>query len=146
MRFRGSVAEGLSAVQLLEGLPAKQLRVVSQLSTPLELPAGTALAEEGTTGREFFMVVAGEVEVSRGHRLVATRGPGSHLGEIALLERCPRTATLIAKTPVSVAVASLGEFASMLQLVPAIAVRLDASTTQRLAELATRSDAKRVAH
>jgi CRP-like cAMP-binding protein len=136
MQFRGSVGACLPALQLFEGLPTKQLRVVSQLSTPLELPAGTALAQEGTPGREFFMVLAGEVEVSRKHRLVATRGPGSHLGEIALLERCPRTATLVAKTPVSVAVASQGEFASMLQLVPEIAERLDASTTQRLAELA----------
>ena len=135
MKFRGSVDECLPAVRFLEGLPTRQLRVVSQLSTPLELPAGTALAEEGTTGREFFMVLAGEVEVSRGHRLVATRGPGSHLGEIALLEHCPRTATLVAKTPVSVAVASQGEFASMLLLVPEIAERLDASTTHRLAEL-----------
>ena len=48
------------------------------------------------------MVLAGEVEVSRGNRLIATRGPGSHLGEIALIERCPRTATLVAKTSVSV--------------------------------------------
>ena len=136
MTFRGSVSESFATVQLFEGLPTKQLRLVSQLSTPLELPAGTALAEEGTTGREFFMVFAGEVEVSRGHRLVATRGAGSHLGEIALLERCPRTATLVAKTPVSVAVASRGEFATLLHLVPAIGERLDASTTQRLAELA----------
>jgi CRP-like cAMP-binding protein len=136
MKFRGSFGEGLSAVRLLEGLPAKQLRVVSQLSTPLELRAGTALAKEGTTGREFFMVFEGEVEVSQGQRLVATRGPGSHLGEIALLEGCPRTATLVAKTPVSIAVASRGELASMLRLVPAIAERLDASTTRRLAELA----------
>ena len=43
------------------------------------------------------MIFAGEVEVVHGNRLIATRGPGSHLGEIALLERCPRTATLVAK-------------------------------------------------
>jgi len=136
MTFRGSVSKSFPTVPLFEGLPTKQLRLISQLSTQLELPAGTTLAQEGTPGLEVFVVLAGEVEVSRGHRLVATRGPGSHLGEIALLERCPRTATLIAKTPVSVAVASQGEFTGMLQLIPEIAERLDASTTHRLAELA----------
>ncbi len=122
---------------LFEGLPAKKLRVVSQLSTPIELPAGTALAQEGSTGREFFMLLDGEVDVIRAQRLVATRGPGSHLGEIALLERRPRTATLVAKTPVLVAVANRGEFDNLLHLVPEISERLDATMTRRLAELVT---------
>jgi len=135
MKSRGSVPEPLATLQMFEGLPAKRLRSVSHLSTPVERPAGTTLAEEGTTGREFFMLLAGEVEVIQGHRLVATRGPGSHLGEIALLEHRPRTATLIAKTPVTIAVASTGEFTTMLQLVPEIAQRLHASTTQRLTQL-----------
>ncbi len=136
MRFRRVISDDLSALPLFDGLPASDLRVLSSLSTPLELPAATTLAREGTSGAEFLMVLAGEVEVSRGSTLIATRGPGSHLGEIALLERCPRTATLVAKTPVSVAVANRGEFTTMLRLMPEIAERLDASTTQRLAELA----------
>jgi CRP-like cAMP-binding protein len=135
MKSRGSVPEPLATLQLFKGLPAKQLRSVAHLSTPVERPAGTTLAEEGTTGREFFMLLAGEVEVIHGHRLVATRGPGSHLGEIALLEHRPRTATLIAKTPVTIAVASTGEFKTMIHLVPEIAQRLHASTTQRLTQL-----------
>ena len=135
MNCRRCVADNLASVQLFEGLSAAQLRGLSQLSTLVELPAGATLAREGSTGREFFMVVAGEVEVIRGHELVATRGPGSHLGEIALLERCPRTATLVAKTHVSVAVANSGEFAAMLRLVPTLAERLYASTTQHLIHL-----------
>ena len=81
------------------------------------------------------MLFDGEVEVIRADRLVATRGPGSHLGEIALLERAPAPRHLVAKTPVLVAVTSQGEFASLLQQVPEIAERLDASMTRRLAEL-----------
>ena len=137
MRIRTPVDDYLGEMPLFEGLPTKKLRVVSQLSTSIELPAGTALAQEGTTGREFFMLLDGEVEVIRADRLVATRGPGSHLGEIALLERRPRTATLVAKTPLLIAVASRGEFTSLLQLVPEISERLHASMHQRLAELVT---------
>ena len=64
---------------LFEGLSAKKLRVGSQLSTSIAVPTGTALTQEGTTGREFFMLFDGEVEVIRADRLVATRGPGPHL-------------------------------------------------------------------
>ena len=135
MRMRIPVDRYLRDMPLFEGLSAKKLRVASQLSTSIALPAGTALTQEGTTGREFFMLFDGEVEVIRADRLVATRGPGSHLGEIALLERRPRTATVVAKTPVLVAVTSQGEFASLLQQVPKISERLNASTTRRLAEL-----------
>jgi CRP-like cAMP-binding protein len=135
MKVRTSVDEHLDDMPLFKGLPTKKLRVVSQLSTSIELPAGATLAREGTIGREFFMLFDGEVEVIRADRLVATRGPGSHLGEIALLEGRRRTATLVAKTPVLVAVTSRGEFAGLLQLVPEISERLDASMNQRLAEL-----------
>jgi CRP/FNR family transcriptional regulator, cyclic AMP receptor protein len=135
MRIRTPVDEHLGEMPLFAGLSTKNLRVVPQLSTSIDLPAGTALAQEGTTGREFFMLVDGEVEVIRTDRLVATRGPGSHLGEIALLEGRPRTATLVAKTQLLIAVASRSEFTSLLQLVPEISERLHASMHQRLAEL-----------
>ncbi len=135
MKARTRVNEHLARVDLFDGLNQRDLQVVAQLSTTLNLPAGTALAQQGTPGREFFVLLAGDVEVIDGDRLVATRGAGSHLGEIALLERRPRTATLVAKTPVTVAVADRREFASMIQQLPQVRRKLDASKTARLAEL-----------
>jgi CRP/FNR family transcriptional regulator, cyclic AMP receptor protein len=135
MRTRTRVNEHLARVDLFDGLNQRDLQVVAQLSTTLNLPAGTALAQQGTPGREFFVLLDGDVEVIDGDRLVATRGAGSHLGEIALLERRPRTATLVAKTPVTVAVADRREFASMIQQLPQVRRKLDASKAARLAEL-----------
>jgi CRP-like cAMP-binding protein len=65
--------------------------------------------------------------------LIATRGPGSHLGEIALLAARPRTATLVASTPLQTRVASQREFSSLLAAVPMVAERLQASMAERLA-------------
>ena len=135
MRTRTRVNEHLARVDLFDGLNQRDLQVVAQLSTTLNLPAGTALAQQGTPGREFFVLLDGDVEVIDGDRLVATRGAGSHLGEIALLEQRPRTATLVAKTPVTVAVADRREFASMIQQLPQVRRKLDASKAARLAEL-----------
>jgi len=135
MRTRTRVNEHLARIDLFDGLNQRDLQVVAQLSTTLNLPAGTALAQQGTPGREFFVLLDGDVEVIDGDRLVATRGAGSHLGEIALLEQRPRTATLVAKTPVTVAVADRREFASMIQQLPQVRRKLDASKAARLAEL-----------
>jgi CRP-like cAMP-binding protein len=122
-----------AAIPLFRGLSSKQLSEASRLSTPVEVPAGRVLALEGTAGAEFFILIEGEVEVVQSGERVATRGPGSALGEIALLGSRPRTATLIALTPLRARVASRREFSSLLSAVPEVAVRLEATMAERLA-------------
>jgi CRP-like cAMP-binding protein len=131
-RFPATDAE-LEQLPLLAGLSRRQLGWASRLTTPIELPAGQVLAQEGERGTEFFIVVRGEVEVVQDGRLVATRGPGSPLGEIALLAGRRRTATLIAQTPVSARVSSRREFSGLLAEVPAVSHRLHATMAERLA-------------
>jgi CRP-like cAMP-binding protein len=107
--------------------------LVARLTTPVEVPAGRVLARQGEVGSEFFIVLDGEVDVVRRGELIATRGPGCHLGEIALLGARPRTATLLASTPVRTRVASQREFSGLLAAVPTVATRLQASMEERLA-------------
>jgi CRP/FNR family transcriptional regulator, cyclic AMP receptor protein len=123
----------LTQVPLFAELSRKQLRWASRLTTPLDLPAGQVLARQGSVGAEFFVVLEGVVEVVRSGDLVATRGPGSPLGEIALLGARPRTATLIAQTQVHARVASQREFSGLLAEVPEISQRLHAIMIERLA-------------
>src|SRR5262249_28114787 len=129
------VEEQLAQVPLFSGLSKKEIRLISQLATYLEEPAGTVLTEEGKPGREFIIVLDGEVEVRQGSRVVAERGPGSYVGEIALLDRRPRTATVVAKTPVAIEVIGQREFAALLAEVPEISQQLLASVARRLADL-----------
>lgn len=130
-RRRGD--EVIATIPLFEGLSATERRLASSLSTTVDLPAGAILVHEGADGAEFFVVLEGQVEVSQGGQVVALRGPGSPLGEMALLEGRPRTATLQAKTPVSTLVSGKQEFKSLLTAVPAISERLRAITAQRRA-------------
>ena len=91
--------EALKRAPLFAGLSRKELVQLARVSDDLEVPPGKVLCKEGQTGREFFVIVDGEVEVTRGGKHVATRTAGEFFGEIALLEETPRTATVTAKTP-----------------------------------------------
>ena len=129
------IDEHLAAVPLFEGLSKKQLRRISSLMTRLDEPAGKVLTREGQQGYEFFIVLEGEVEVRQGDQLVATRGPGEYVGEIALLDKRPRTATVVATTPVLVEVLSRREFMGLLAEVPELSEQILATMAQRLADL-----------
>jgi len=131
----GKTEDWLAKVPLFNGLSKKQLREVSSLATRLDEPAGTLLTKEGRVGNEFIIVLEGEIEVRRGDEVVATRGPGSYVGEIALIDNRPRTATVIAKTPVVIEVIGRREFRTLLADAPELQAEIMNTMAQRLAEL-----------
>jgi CRP-like cAMP-binding protein len=105
---------------LFEGLSRKQLANLARLTDELDMPAGTVLCKEGSRGREFFVIVDGEAEVTRAGRQVATLGAGDFFGEIALVDRVNRAATVTAVTPLRLFVISDREFHSVLETDPTI--------------------------
>ncbi len=66
----------------------------------LQADAGDVIVEEGEDGRECFVVVEGSVAVTRNGEEVALMAAGAAVGELALLDPGPRTATVVARTPV----------------------------------------------
>jgi CRP/FNR family transcriptional regulator, cyclic AMP receptor protein len=130
-----STDERLARIPLFEGLSKKQLSQVSSLMTPLDLKAGEVLARQGEIGREFFILLEGQVEVARDGEIIAVRGPGDFIGEIALLDNRPRTATVTATTDVVVEVLNRGEFASLLAEAPELSAQVMATMARRLAAL-----------
>jgi CRP/FNR family transcriptional regulator, cyclic AMP receptor protein len=139
MKRHASIDSQLTAVPLFRGLSKKQLRRISSLMTRVDRPAGQVLTREGQSGHEFFIVLEGEVEVRQGDRVIATRGRGDYLGEIALLDERPRTATVVATTPVSVEVLSRREFISLLAEAPELSEQIMATVAQRLADIEART-------
>jgi CRP-like cAMP-binding protein len=127
--------EQLFDVPLFRGISKEEARFVSSLTTRLESPAGSVLARQGDLGREFMILLEGQVDVRCNGEIVATRGPGDHVGEIALLSSRPRTATLVATTPVVFEVIASREFASLLAEVDGVSQRIHESAADRLAEL-----------
>src|SRR5215217_2735641 len=91
--------EALKRAPLFQGLSRKELVQLARLSDDLEVAPGKVLCKEGETGQEFFVIIDGKVEVKAKGRRVASLGAGDFVGEIALLERIPRTATVTAETP-----------------------------------------------
>ncbi len=127
--------ELLAQVPLFKDLSKKHLQQVSNLATRIDFPAGKVLAQEGEPGHEFVVILDGEVEIRKGDEVIATRGPGSYVGEIALLEHRPRTATVVAKTALVADVIGQREFNTLLNDEPQIAEALKAKSAERLQEL-----------
>ena len=129
------IDERLAEIPLFQGLSKKELRHISSLATRLEVPAGKALTKEGQQGYEFIIVLEGEVEVRQHGEVIAKRGAGDYFGEIALLDNRPRTATVIALTPVVIEVIERREFLGLVAENPDISQTIMATMAQRLGEL-----------
>ena len=92
------------------------------------------LCEQGTIGREFFLIVKGQASVRRNNRKVATLGPGQYFGEMALLDRRPRSATVISDTEMTLLVLGQRQFNGVLDAVPALSRKMLAAMATRLRE------------
>ena len=88
----------LASVPLFSLCSKKELQAVAKATDEMELPAGRVLCEQGSTGREAFIILDGTAEVTRNDQQVAIAGPGTCVGELALLDHGPRTATVTAQT------------------------------------------------
>jgi CRP/FNR family transcriptional regulator, cyclic AMP receptor protein len=125
----------LAAVSLFSGADHKELVEISKATTELRVDAGTVLVTQGEPGREAFIVVEGEATVSVDDTEVATLGPGACIGEIALLDRGLRSATVTAATPMTLLVLDPREFKGLMLKIPAIAVKVAAALAARVREL-----------
>jgi CRP/FNR family transcriptional regulator, cyclic AMP receptor protein len=88
--------EWLSGVEFFEGFSDQELHRVIDLSEQVEAPAGTVLVDQGDPGTDCFVIVDGTASVYVRGEHVASSGPGSMVGEMALIDHRPRTATVVA--------------------------------------------------
>jgi CRP-like cAMP-binding protein len=112
----------------------KDLRKVAKRSEARRVAAGTTIVNEGENGTEFFVILDGTVSVSRQGRKVATLGPGSGFGELALLVNAARNATVVADTDMELVVVRQRQFARLLDEVPGFARKMLNGTAHRLRE------------
>jgi CRP-like cAMP-binding protein len=126
----------LAGVPLFSRLDKDGLRQVAQLADEIDLPAGKVLTHQGASAHEFFLVLQGTLSVERDGKEVATMKEGDFFGEIGLLDRAPRTATVTANTPVRVFVLAHREFNTLMANFPDIRD----SVLEALAERVRRTD------
>jgi CRP-like cAMP-binding protein len=122
----------LAKVPLFSTCSKGELQAIGRATDELSLRAGRVLCEQGGRAREAFVIVDGEAEVRRNNRRVATLGPGDCVGEMALLDREPRTATVTASTDLQVLVIGAREFEALLAAAPSITHKLLGSLGARL--------------
>jgi CRP/FNR family cyclic AMP-dependent transcriptional regulator len=110
----------LKSVSLFSGMGHKELEQVAQLLDEVDVPAGKVLMTQGETGHEMFVIVSGKVSVERDGKKISERGPGDSLGEISLLSKGPRTATVTAMEPSRLLYAGQREFHALMDDHPSV--------------------------
>lgn len=122
----------LAGVPLFADLSAKELRHLAAIAKLNHYAAGDLLIEEDTPGARFFVVQSGTARVVRNGRTVARCGPGDYFGELAVLDGGPRTASVVATTPLEVWSIAGFHFRALLTEHPKIAAKLLTSLAARL--------------
>jgi CRP/FNR family cyclic AMP-dependent transcriptional regulator len=139
MARRDAFIEHLSKVPLFAALSQKELGLVSKRAEDVTVPAGKVLCSEGEMGHEYFVILEGTAKVTRHGRKIATIGVGDGFGELSLLARSPRNATVVAETPMEVVVLGQREFAGLIDDVPGFARKLLSSLAERVRDADARS-------
>ena len=111
----------------------RQLQEVAKLADEIDLREGKQLTREGERGREFFVLLEGEAEVRQKGRKIRTLGKGDFLGEIALVSKAPRTATVTLTKPTRALVITAQSFDRLLRTSPEIQRDVLEALAERLA-------------
>ena len=130
----------LGQVPMFGACSQKELSAVARRAAPRALDADTVIVREGDVGNEFYVLMAGSASVSRQGHDVAKLNAGDFFGELALFDRAPRNASVIADTPMRLLVLAQREFNDLLESVPVIAQKMLRSMAARLRD----ADAKAV--
>jgi CRP-like cAMP-binding protein len=129
-----------SKIDLIKGVPLftnaskSELAEIAAIADEVDLPAGKTLINEGESGREFFVLIEGAADVTQGGREIRKiMGPGDFFGEIALVSKAPRSATVTTTTPVRALVITDRAFRHLLESSPQVAVTVLTALAERLA-------------
>jgi CRP-like cAMP-binding protein len=128
-----SFVETLATVPLFSACSKKELQLVAKSADQVSYPAGRAVVTEGAAGTEFFVILDGHARVERHGKQVATLGPGGFFGDLALLDRAPRNASVIADSELAVAKLGQRAFDALLDH-PGFSKKLLAGLARRLRE------------
>ena len=142
MAAKDTYLDHLAEVPLFAAASRKDLQKIARASDEVEVKAGRVLVDQGRPGHEFFLILDGKASVRRNNRKVAELVGGQYFGELSLLDRGPRTATVVADTDMKVLVLGQREFLGVLDDVPGLAYKILRIMAGRLRD----ADLKNVGH
>jgi CRP-like cAMP-binding protein len=121
---RDEKLELLHTIPLFAPLDRHHLERLGMLTDEVDVPAGKMLIRQGDTGDDLMVIVTGQVGVERNGERINQLGPGDFFGEIALIERGPRTATVTAEAPTRLLVVNHRDFHALMEEFPAVAAQV----------------------
>ena len=121
----------LRGVPLFADLDDRSLQAVAILARERSHPAGDVLMLEGEPGHEFYVIADGTVRIEKGGRTLRSMTAGGFLGEIALVEKRPRSATATCTSDVTLLALRRHEFDRLLETMPAVHRRVRAAIDRR---------------
>jgi CRP-like cAMP-binding protein len=127
----------LQSVPLFSQCHKAELKSLARRTADIAAEAGQVLIKEGQGAYDFFVIISGEAEVTRGGRVVAQLRQGDYFGELGLLDPALRDATVTAQTPMELIVLAQWDFEQALEEAPGMTRRLLAGMAQRLRSLDT---------
>jgi CRP/FNR family transcriptional regulator, cyclic AMP receptor protein len=130
---RNEKVEWIRHVPLFSQCSKRELAQIAGIADEIDLREDKVLIREGERGREFFVLLEGNAEVTKDGRKINTLGPGDFFGEIALVSNSPRTATVTAASPVHTLVITDRSFRRLLDDVPEIQRKVLQALAERLA-------------
>jgi CRP/FNR family cyclic AMP-dependent transcriptional regulator len=126
------VATRLGKVPIFAGCSKRELAIIAKAAKEVSRAKGAVIAREGESGVGLFLILDGTCKVTIGGKAKAKLGPGDFFGEVALLDRGPRTATVTATSDVQLAGITGWVFRGLLTEHPSIALRVLESVAGRL--------------
>jgi len=128
----------LKIVPLFERLSTRQLMDLAALAHEETHPKGSTICREGDEGSCMYVLVDGEVEVRTGETLLATMGPQSFFGEMALFDGVPRSATVVATREARLLRLERDDVLSLMDELPAIAIGICQALSKRVRDMNVR--------
>jgi CRP-like cAMP-binding protein len=141
-RSKDAKVELLSNVPLFSACSKRDLGRIAALADEIDVPEGRVLTRQGEPGWECFVIVEGRAKATMRGTGTASLGPGDVVGEMALLDRGPRSATVTASTDMHLLVLTSRGFSSLINQVPLVARRIMAALAGRVRA----AEARRPAH
>jgi CRP/FNR family transcriptional regulator, cyclic AMP receptor protein len=126
------VIRHFQSVPLFASVSKNGIRSIVSASTEVDVRSGRALVREGDFDRDLYVIMRGEATVTQRGRKLAMLGPGDFFGELAFLERSPRTATVTAATDMRLMVLSHREMAEIVEREPAVARQMLEALARRV--------------
>ncbi len=135
MATRASHIDHLSSINLFSSCSKRELQKIAKASNEISIEEGQQLVDQGELGREAFVILEGRAAVKRNGRKFATLGPGDTVGELSLLDKGPRTASVVAETPMRALVLTSREFTGLLDEIPGLSHKVMAALATKIREL-----------